>query len=438
MGDSVPSLRAGERAVVLLPVEASDFVLSCSGITTVTFYRGDADAAEAFLRQRVAEVVRLNPWLTGRLLWAGDARSERLRRVRLAFSSEEPLPPSAVLQVDSAPGADAMPYTDLCRALARFILPRGFDCVGSAEQPLFRVTLLRTGVSVFGLVFSLSHAIADGATYYSLYAMLGQGGAEPRALCAERKSVLEYEAAANALTGGTFYEWRTWMFSPGTLLNIVGTLALGAAPRPISAAVPSDWLARQKAAAAGADGPGSFVSSNDIVTSALARLAGYDVLLMAANMRGKLDMLDSSDAGNYDTLVSFLPEDVASPSAIRRALTKRLHRCSGRPLPGLCASLRAVPAGITNWATFYSSLCLPGAELLRHQPFANLADPVPFDFWVLFAPRAGELEIVGNTRNPRVTPASLHALWGGEAGPREGGAGLSAGLLAGAHGIGRE
>jgi hypothetical protein len=70
--------RAGEVSVELLPIENSALVLSLPGISTATVYEGDPAVCEEHLRKRVGEVLRLNPWLLGRL-----ERSARTGRVHL-------------------------------------------------------------------------------------------------------------------------------------------------------------------------------------------------------------------------------------------------------------------------------------------------------------------------------------------------------------------
>lgn len=51
--------------------------------------------------------------------------------------------------------------------------------VSGEDEPLFKVTLIHTGSQTFALLVSLSHAIGDVATFYSLYTMLDPGRAKP-------------------------------------------------------------------------------------------------------------------------------------------------------------------------------------------------------------------------------------------------------------------
>ena len=54
---------AGHTKIDLLPVERSLMLMMCPAITTVTFFDGSATAAEAYLFERVAAIVKANPWL---------------------------------------------------------------------------------------------------------------------------------------------------------------------------------------------------------------------------------------------------------------------------------------------------------------------------------------------------------------------------------------
>lgn len=390
--------------IALNPVDQQ--FLRWASISTVTFFDGgDVDVAEAFLRARVSEVVVANPWLTGRLYWGARG----VLRLSYEGSGASGSGASGAFAVADAPaGLDADTGCEAAGVLLEpFVACSGIACVGvQPPPPLFRVTLLRIGADRFALIVSLSHTVADGATYYALFAQLGVGGTV-RALRAERLAVGAVEAAADAVMGGpgTFNEYRRWLLSPASILRAVSTLVLGERLRVLSQPVPPQWVAQQKAAA------GAGVSTNDVVTSGLARLTHDDVVFMSLNLRGRAAGIDATLAGNYETSLPYTRDDAATPAAIRASLSSpsRLRRVSDAPLPTGCGSLRASICAVTNWAGFArEELRLPGGAVLRrHAPVAaHFFGPSAY---IIFAPRAGEVEVLAVTRNPRVTAAALAA-----------------------------
>jgi hypothetical protein len=96
---------------------------------------------------------------------------------------------------------------------------------------------------------------------------------------------------------------------------------------------------------------------------------------------------------------------------VRRSLSAgRLRRLSNKPLPGFFESFsrRCGVSLVSNWATFYHDVALPGAVLLKHMPCPSDAiDSFPMCVYVIYAPREGEVEIVAAVRNARVTTAAL-------------------------------
>ena len=54
---------AGLKKLSLLPVESSPILREAQPISTITFFTGDHRQAEKQLALKVAEILRLNPWL---------------------------------------------------------------------------------------------------------------------------------------------------------------------------------------------------------------------------------------------------------------------------------------------------------------------------------------------------------------------------------------
>ena len=433
--------RGGESVVVLRQAEALDFLVGQPAVSTTTVYEGDALLAAAFLRERVALVVKLNPWLGGRLFWSDSPSGDKPRKLHLAYNAAAVSAAAEAgnffefVALDEAERLDAA-YSayqrgispastgTLAAALNPFVVPggtlRGPQLVEAADPApkLFRVSLHALSGGRFMLVTSLSHILGDGATYYALHCMLSQGvkpHAQPRALTVKRMDDAEIDDKTDALMGapGAGMEWVTWFMSPGSLFRIVKLLLLGPKMRVGIQRVSSEWVAQQKAAemaAAAAEGV-AFVSTNDVIMAALARASQDAVVIMAVNLRGRVAGLGHDMAGNYENGIAFLREDADAAWKVRRSLSAgRLHRLSDKPLPGFFESLsRSCGVSLVSiWATFYHDVALPGAVLLKHMPCPSDAiDSFPMCVYVIYAPREGEVEIVLAVRNARITTAAL-------------------------------
>ena len=144
------------------------------GISTLTFYKGDYQAASTALRQQFGLVVAANPWLSG-----------HLERAAKGVVLRHPANPSEI-EVDALFGANSgfqpsltAPYLETCTAMFKdkdAVVASGNTLLGKAK-PVSRLTVAEAGAEAFSVVFSLSHAVGDGRTYYEVLKML-QPGAE--------------------------------------------------------------------------------------------------------------------------------------------------------------------------------------------------------------------------------------------------------------------
>lgn len=388
-------------------------------ITTTTFFRGDFEKAAAALAARAEAVVGANPWLAGSLVKQG-------RKLQLAytkgwipagsgsgpsFATAELLNPSKrgagvakkALKVDSTMG-----FAKLCAAVsgtAAEIQP------GSAlidkKAPLLALTLAKDALrphDTFAVVFSISHVIADGFTYYKILSMLS-AGAPVAALSVTRKHQIgeQLKVAMGkaeekfANSGAVIYNVMTTMLC-SCAKPLIENFQLDV--EQIEAEKEKHKSAASGSAASG-DAAAPFVSTNDILCSKIAAAFRARAFLMPMNFRVKLPDFDELDAGNYEGALVFGPEDYASPALIRQTLRSgapAFKRCSGRPLPGAFASMRCKLGMVTNWVfPFFDELLVEGAEQLLHLPHCDVK-MVPFDVCVVYRARKGRLGVCFFTR----------------------------------------
>ena len=330
-------------------------------IATVTFFVGDHRTAAVFLRKRVEDIVRMNPWLLGSLesrKGVDDARP-------VLVYSEKCEGVSADVLEHLAPGAYRLtrntPYPRVSREVLKLLVKKGAQTVGRREERQFRVCVVPDAASPdtrWALVVSLSHVLADGHTFYKLHNMLSEK-ASVVALNPTRKFSLP--ESARAAMGGESEAGFLQRPKPGLLLNLVAGTVTGKFLGPKCDVgvyeVDPEFVARVKKTVQ-EEGEEFFVSTNDIITSIVLRASGADVGTMDVNFRGRLPGCEDDDAGNYEDKIAYRPADFASPSLIRRSILDptMLMRAS-QPLTTLPMTVRdfwrcRMITCVSNWCTF--------------------------------------------------------------------------------------
>ena len=95
---------------------------------------------------------------------------------------------------------------------------------------------------------------------------------------------------------------------------------------------------------------------------------------MAINFRGRVEGCEATDAGNYESLLSYSPPDYQTPSLIRKSV-QTLKRAADPPTQkmGSLGHMSGAYYGLTtNWATFAEPLVLEGCEQHLHMPVFNM------------------------------------------------------------------
>ena len=271
--------QAGHTKLELLPGERADILCMSPATSTVTLYSGDFAAAAEHLIKRVDEMVAANPWLAAVLDY--DAESGELNAY---------IPPDAasrklfeVLEGVALSGD----YGPLVKSLEPAICVKPSVEAAGTGAPLFSVRLLRdlNAERRFALVVSANHSLVDGHGFYRLYNMLSSE-AKVEALDPTRKQ----ELPARMLAAMGDEPSPMTACPPGFLASFVFAQVrsqLFPRTKAIGFDISPEWLAAQKATAAGGGVP--FVSTNDCIVSCFLNCLDADCGLMPVNFRGKLD-----------------------------------------------------------------------------------------------------------------------------------------------------
>ena len=391
----------------LLAVEASQMMIS-PGIASITWFKGDAAKATAVLKERLRALVEANPWLAGTLTKSSGPLSLTYSRKPSAEWLEELFNPTLVkgkackkpIMIDTT-----MSWEQLCRAVSKTAAE---VCTGNAAKnkgfPLLALSIVpdsKTPDTAFAVILSASHVILDGFNYYQVMSMLSSGG-EIKALNVARKHEIKHE---NQVASGV--EETKFALSGAVMCNVVCGMLCGKKPVISNFYLDAAKVSQTKQDAASAGGV-DFVSTNDVLLSKFGGAVGARVMLMPIGWRGKLPLLSKdADVGNYEGCLVFTPDDYAHPALVRKTLKSGpptwLRGGGGEmtppaPLPAGCAAMYCRLGMITNW-TFdhFTELAIDGCEHLLHVPYCDCA-MVPFEWAVVYRPRAGQLAVAMFTR----------------------------------------
>lgn len=354
---------------------------------TVTYYDGDALRTSWSLKERVKEIVKANPWLGGRLVKENGG-------VVVKYSDDNPHP-ECFARVKACPelwsGNTYEEKINNNKNTAEALLGMPGVCVaqvGSSDCPLFKVALVtetEACTSKFAIVYFAHHWIADGHTFYTLYKML-----DPKtdvvSLKAER--VENFEAKEKELVGG--YD-ACGACIAGILRNVFFKPARSQVMFEID--LPSVQARKQKLAE---ECGVLFVSTNDVISAAYFKATMADVNFMAINLRNKVPEWDDSMAGNYESLIYYMPADV-SPGLLRKSLSSPpSFKRAGNPtteLPGFSTMIGGRLSMLSTWASFHGDVKLDRCTQTMHSPIADMAAS-PFEIGVLWVPGEGRLALM--------------------------------------------
>jgi len=331
-----------------------------SPLCTVTLYKGKAPVE--VLRQRICSIVAANPWLAGRLV-----TDPQTNKVAL-WVPARPLAAPLLVEAAGSINLEELAYPELLQLALQHHVGSGSECLDT-DRPLFRITVLSSGDG-FCLVGSLCHGIADGSTYYQIYGMLAPTGSIT-SLAPER--IMSFDTDRVEVMGSDKVDF----------MNSIGSFKRPEDEVLLSRVVGIDleYVEQEKAKAAE---EGTWISTNDVVTSLLLRLYQADSGHMMVNFRGRAPNVEAHHAGNYLGAVLLFKEDFEVATGLRKAV-KTLRANSAVPANPVRKDWNH--HAVTSWVAFHRDIELPGCELRSHFPIL----PPLIPSTVIFRPVEGRL-----------------------------------------------
>lgn len=388
----------GEVHEVQLLADEAGGLLYETGIATITFYKGDFAAASSAVRAQFGAVVEANPWLCGRLVSGKDAAGKAGVRLRHpTVCSEEQVsamfasrPLAGGVAGASLPamerGYEAI-CTEMYKPASQMIVESGL-ALKDKDKPVCLLTLAESKPGEFCVVFSLSHAVGDGRTYYEVLKMLAPGAAA-RALPTAR-----VHAFGEAMRDKCNRKALAWVESPAAMCHYM-PLMLGCGKKARCYAFELDAAKLAEAKAAGArEGDVAYVTTNDVLTSGFFNACGTRIGMMGLDCRGRLDGVGADLAGNYATALVLDDSAFGTPASLRSMYASSPYPTTTRPLPGCCCAGKVSFGMVSNWSSFAGDLVpLDGCEMVIHLPVKNPAS-IMWDEMVPFTSGAGKKGVI--------------------------------------------
>ena len=375
----------------LLKLESSPMMMMGKGITTMQFYKGSKDDASTFLKERLRLIAEQNPWICASLV---KDPKQHGKLIALRYSTKS-ISIDNIFKVDpSLKVSQDMPYQEIIQTVKKsdVHVDTGYALCKSGD-PITKCTIASSGTDdTFVVFFSISHACADGFTYFTILNMLFEG-AEVYPLDAVRNE--KHRTTLPELVGKKANKWMT-SASCGQIMNFIGIMCCGKKNQPVHCFfVDKNKLADAKEKAKEGPNAPEFVSTNDILTSTFGRTTNARLLTMAMDFRGRVDGLTKKTAGCYHAGLLFDPDAYSTPGNIRQALAGPAPQSRVASFPSCCGSVFGNwTALISNWGSASKgNYDIPGCEHLLHIPYVQTND-MPVDFSIVFKPRKGETAVM--------------------------------------------
>ncbi len=267
----------------LLKLESSKTLGANVGITTVTFFKtGDVAQAVSFLKKRFNLILKANPWLAGRLI---KQKGHPLLQLVYSEQCTDMHRQQLFNEKVSIKLSTKMPYHEIYAKVTKnkqVFVPSGLRLINK-DKPLTRVSIVSVEPGSFSLIFSLSHTIADGATYYRLLNMLCSNE-EVIALNAVRKHDYSMKKAIGK-------ENNDFVFYKTFILGVIASMLFGHKAKLLGLYVNEDEVKKTKAKVS-EEKQVPFVSTNDILTSNFMRAIKARICIMAINFRNRFPGID--------------------------------------------------------------------------------------------------------------------------------------------------
>ena len=264
-----------------------------------------------------------------------------------------------------------------------------FDLLGPSFRqlesggPLFSVSICKLPENHACLLIQLSHIIGDGSTYYKI---LGQMQEIMDGKNLENIQKLDWSVPSkNPMFPDFFTEKDIFLESQSWVPEFMRRLSSEPRRKSQIELIDKDHIEvlKQKYL----DDKVEFLSTNDILTSALAEVFGTKLMNMATDMRGRMDGISKNFAGIAVRPIFFpRKQAVLAPKFIRGKIMKDFCFWSNsEEIAQFEKSFLACGlSSITNWSSLTKFVKPPGTKILAHCPNSGFVEDLSFDVCIVF------------------------------------------------------
>lgn len=315
------------------------------------------------------------------------------KRCALRFSTQPPAVTDDVFSVRRFVLSEDTEYGAFVKMVASSgaKIPSGSKLLNK-PLPVCKLTLCPKTASAdggFALIFSISHVVCNGGTYYQLLNMLSADG-----------TVVAMNPTRDEALQDKVYEYMgrkeyAFMSGAANMCNALRKVFFGKNPKAYCFLVDDAKLSEAKAAAKARPDAPDRISANDVLTSAYGKVCQSKLLIMACDFKGRIEGTSATDAAQYHAALLLDADGYDSPATIRKALSgpPPLSRAA---LPTFWKAQGSKLGLITSWAAL-KSLTIPSCELSMHTPCEQTSGMVvkaQDDTCIVFNPKPGKLAML--------------------------------------------
>jgi hypothetical protein len=399
------------KSLYVMASESSPLTMVCQSTSTINYYIDD-NIPYDYIQSKVNNIIDKNPWLGGVLVKHAN------NSVSIDY---ENVPRHNIFTHDASVMMDeTLSYETIVSATSQYLVKCGNECLNTNES-LFKVTLLRSTTG-YALIVSLSHILGDGHTFYQIYSMLDKD-IIPFSLIETRSNTY-----LESLPKYFDINELNWLGSKAFVIGTTFTSIFKKKPNIILKYINTNWIQTQKnnnitnntsCNINNHNINGSFITTNDIITSWFFTLCQSDYAFMAINMRNRIDNLTLLHAGNYENIILYNKEDFGTPQLIHSSIHSNTSTTIGNNsnkdedithpqykraitnhVPSFYATCKCNCSLITNWCSLYKHINLSENSIQKlHLPLYSVHSMVLNDTLVLFKPTEHTMGCLLFTRN---------------------------------------
>jgi len=378
----------------LLPLDDLFVTRAIPPVATVSWFEGNYVDAIKTLDTRLQAILKVNPWLAGKLVCS------RKGRHNVVYSDTNPQYQYSVKDIflvykDSEVRSD-MTVDEMSVEVQKakpvpMVLSPGQDL----QSPLIRLAVApceKEPNTKFALFLSLLHSVGDGHTFYQVLNML-LGSRPISALILKR--IPHTQADQDAAMGKP----ESQFFDLPIFVCTIFRGIFGTNPASMGSKVYMvDRTKIEKMKEESKNNDVEFVSTNDIITSWALTNFGVNQGVMLVNFRDRLVGHTNDHVGNYENVIFYRsPEDTANPALIRKSLmTMKRVTSKDRPLSMVEDGGRTTLL-VTNWSSFADAAGqdLPKCRQVASYPYFVAGFTLcTLPYCIIFEAKAGQTGIM--------------------------------------------